>query len=313
MSEPSVKYIRFRDFSGCKIDGTADVPLPDSDFHMDRAYYLTAMLEAPKYGSVQSYDGAAMSGGPLHNIAVYPRNLKAQGSLFPLLRAIEKGLDNENLYSLWWALRDDANWYIARDGKLRHYETGRVISGTEIRNEFSPPNGRVPRTGPNWEKAKKWAILFHKLFADPATFKAQKEFAIDYLISTRSRDQERFYGELDINNIRVSEDKCDSDFLCLEEDLALSVYHSHSVNGPAPAATVLRQVIQRHAPISRGPAFAKDLIWTLGNRAFGRWKYTEDGRNRYSRTRIMALRSGLWPREFFVGNNSLMPLRLPSR
>lgn len=312
-NDPKVKYISFRGFSGCKIDGTEKVSVPSSDFHMDRAYYLVSTLEAPWFGSVQSYDGAGISGGPLHNIAVYPRNLKVQGSMFPLLRALEKAHAGKPLFDLWAALKDDAGWFVARDGKLRDYETGRVITGREIRNEFTPINGKVPRQGPRWEQAKKWAILFHNLLGSENTFNAQKEFAIEYLINTRKKDERLFYAKMDLNTLRVSDEKKNDNFLSLEEDLALSVYHAYSVNGPGPASKVFKRVINRHAPFVRESSFPKDLIWSLGNHKFGRWKYTEDGRNRYSRTRLMALRSGLWPRKFFVGNDAIMPLKLPSR
>ena len=93
--------------------------------------------------------------------------------------------------------------------------------------------------------------------------------------------------------------------LTLEEDLAMCMYHSHSVNGPAPARTVLNNVLKRR---NRGEDFARLLIWSLGTKKFGRWIT-----HRYPRTRSKALQSGLWPRRFFVGKGAIMPKILPKQ
>lgn len=318
-----VRWVKFKSYSGLKISGTQTVPLPRGDLHMDRAYWLTAMLEAPKYGSVQSYDGAAMSGGPLHNIAVYPRNMK-QGSLFPLLRQLEyvftPAVDN-----LWRALRDDAGWYVARDGKLRDYNTGDVISGRAIRQEFSPTDGKVPRAGSSRKQAEKWIKLFHELFSDPLTFDTQREFAIDYLIRGQQAHEAKVYahgdGDRDIRLVRAPEkDSLSSTHIPLELDLAMCVYHSHSVNAPAPARSVLVQTLKEFEAVEdlftqQSRLFSRRLIYLLGKKRFGRWRDTADGKNRYDRTRYWAKRRGLWPAEFFASweDGGLMPNNLPPR
>jgi hypothetical protein len=290
----TVIWIRYQQFAGCKINGTVAVAPPTTKKHMDRAYYLTALMEAPFYGAVQSYDGAGMSAGPLHNIAVYPRSL-TQGSLFSLLQALEYAeTKSPHLYELWTAYRKH-NWFVGKDGKLRNIKTGDLISGKDILDVFTPPAGRVPKTGAQWETAKRWAWLHHLLFADSATFEAQKDFAIRWLISTHKDVESQFYKGR--NPLTLLADSSD---LSLEEDLALCVYHCYSVNGPAPAKTELLTAISK----AKKGDFAKVLLNELGTNTFGNWE------NRYVRTRNAALKSGLWPQDFFTGKSAIFPVRL---
>lgn len=300
---PTVTWISFNQWSGCKIAGKAKVPLPTTNLHMDRAYYLTAQLEAPLYGSVQSYDGAAMSGGPLHNIAVYPKAME-QGSMFPLLRHIEIGGQSTALATLYSAYKA-CNWFVARNGELHKISTGARVSGAEIRNQFTPLDGKVPSKGLYWEQAKSWALMHHAVFSDPATFPAQQDFAIQYLKKTQAATETKFYKAMSLDTLRVTTSIVPVEgHLTQDEDLAMCMYHSHSVNAPAPAATILSTTLLKY---SRGNIFAKTLIRALGKKKFGRWEDTVDGRNRYDRTRLAAMKSGLWPKELFTGATAIMP------
>ena len=291
-----VRRRTYKNYAGCLIPGTADVPLPQTNLHLERAYYLTAMIEAPKYGAVQSYDGAGMSGGPLHNIAVYPAN-KRQGSMFPLLRAIEYGTRGSAAVETLWRAYAKKSWYVARDGQLRHIRSGVAITGSEIIETFTPPGGTVPPSGPAWDQAVYWATLHHHVFSDPKTFHAQREFAIDYLIYTQKIKESVFYGEMNPLTLRVS-DIADSNTLSYAEDLAVCLYHSNSVNAPAPAISVLTTVLKYH---KRGHAFAGRLIQGLAEHRYGNWD------QRYLRTRTAAIKSDLWPAELFRGPKAIMP------
>lgn len=290
----NVTWVKYAAYSGCKINGTAQVQKPETLLHMDRAYYLTALIEAPLYGAVQSYDGAGMSGGPLHNIAVYPKNL-AQGSLFSLLRAIEVAHPLCTTLINLWGLYRDQSWGVTKDGVLKNTKTGQPVTGQEIRNIFTPLNGTVPRHGVAWETAKKWALAHHRVFADPSTFNAQKEFAIDWLVKTQRAVESTFYEGADPKTVQVG-----SSGISIEEDLAMCVYHCYSVNGPAPARDDLIMALKAG---KRGSAFAKTLIQRLSATAFGNWE------NRYTRTRNAALTSGLWPKELFIGAGALYPAK----
>jgi len=290
------RWVQYKKYSGLRRKGAVHVRryLEEGarpQLHMRRAWFLTAMLEAPFFGSVQSYDGCGMSAGPLHNIAVYPRNLK-QGSLFPLLRRLELVGDVTALEVLYDGLREEG-WYVARDGKLRHAETGAVIGGRAIRNLFTPVNGVVPRKGPARDTATMWIDIFWRLFSDPTTFPAQEDFAIDYLVSGHRTLESQVYAGDDPQVLLVGSTRSETT-ITPPLDLAMCVYHAYSVNAPALASRALSNVMAR-APVSKDPEkFAKALIHRLGTTKYGRWHDTPDGRNRYDKTRLAARRLGFW-------------------
>lgn len=290
----NVAWIKFGDYAGCKISGAAPVPKPTTLLHMERAYYLTALIEAPMYGAVQSYDGAAMSGGPLHNIAVYPKTM-VQGSLFQLLRAIEVGAPASNALKQLWKLYAQLDWAVTQDGLLRNTKTGQAVEGTLIRNTFTPVAGKVPASGPLWDAAEQWALAHYKVFVDPSTYAAQKNFAIGWLLTTQRALEDTFYRGMDPRQIDVS-----AQGLSMAEDLAMAVYHCYSVNGPAPARDDLLEALRVN---SRGVLFAKTLIQQLSATAFGNWE------KRYTRTRNAAMQAGLWPKELFTGVGAIFPVK----
>src|SRR5210317_1817497 len=143
-----MKWVTYKSFAGFKMGGLEPVQPPrgfNRTNHMRRAFYLTAQLESPLWGSVQNYDGAGMSGGPMHWVAVYPKTMR-QGGLFGLLRAIEIGSspDAQTVIKDLWDRFGKHGWYVATDGNLRSTEDGSLISGKEIRNTLSPVGGIVP-------------------------------------------------------------------------------------------------------------------------------------------------------------------------
>lgn len=286
----TVTWLKYKEYAGCKIAGTTPVPRPTSTLHMDRAFYLTALIEAPTYGSVQSYDGAGMSGGPLHNIAVQPRNL-AQGSLFELLRYIELNSNNPpELLDLWEAYNAQG-WAVTQAAVLKNKKTGQPVTGVEIRNVFTPVNGNVPKQGPGWEIAKRWAVLHHRLFASPATFGAQKSYAINWLLRAQKDIENGFYKGRDPRTLQD---------LSPEEDLAMAVYHCYSTNAPAPARDELVKTLGKE---TSGRGFAMLLLNNLAANTFGNWEV------RYTRTRNAALHSGLWPSSLFDGPTAIFRAR----
>ena len=286
----NVTWVKYKEYAGCKIAGTVPVPKPTSNLHMDRAFYLTAMIEAPTYGSVQSYDGAAMSGGPLHNIAVQPRNLE-QSSFFALLRHIEINTTHPTELLDLWAAYSAQGWAVTQGAVLKSKKTGKAVTGVEIRNVFTPVNGNVPKEGPQWESAKRWALLHHRLFAASATFDAQKSYAIDWLLRTQKDIENLFYQGRDPRTLTD---------LSPEEDLAMCVYHCYSVNAPAPARDELVKTLNES---KTGRPFAVALLAHLAANTFGNWEV------RYVRTRNAALAAGLWPKNLFAGTGAIFPMR----
>ena len=297
-----VKWVKYKSYSGCVIrDNVTIYPNPQTNLHMDRAVYLTSLLEtAGHFGVVQSYDSCAMSAGLEHNVSVLPRTME-QGGLFPALNFIRMAVPERAcppLISLLGAFKS-VGWVLDASGVLRDYKTGQKVSGQAIRNEFTPDNGVVPETGPKWEQAKRWALLYNALFNHSATFHTQIESAKRSLLLGNKAGEISAYKAIcgveypAILMINVN--------LTPEQDLAMCVYHSHSVNAPSIARSCLIE-----SKPDNTPAWPKRLVRILGTRKYGNWQDTATGTSRYDRTRIYAKNSGMWPATLF-DNSGIMP------
>jgi len=151
----SIRYVRYRSYYGFVYRGNNnwDFLSETSDSrlkHIRRALWLSAKVENnATFGTVQSYDGCGMSGGLEHQVAVYPRNLSAQGTIFRTINmfpseATQK-LTNE-LTSINWEINPTT-------GLLVNKTTKKIITGEEIRDEFTPVDGVVPKDGPFFLRA----------------------------------------------------------------------------------------------------------------------------------------------------------------
>lgn len=280
------RWVTYKHYSGYVVDGGPPVQLPESHMHLHimRAVWLASRLEAPRYGSVQGYDGAGMSGGLLHNIAVMPQSME-QGSFFELLSRVMTASPSDAAdVKLSLAQK---GWHVAPDGWLRD-STGAKVSAQNIRNEFSGPDGKVPRAGSDRQRA--WAEMFHRLFAAPGTHLAQMSYAAEWLARGNSKAESevyRYYARLD------SVVSLPSAQLPPEVDLAMCVYHSFSVNAPGIASACLSSPVAEDSK-----RFAKKVIRALGKRKYARWTDEPgDGGNRYDKTRTAVWECGLWPQD----------------
>jgi len=296
-----MKRVKYKQYAGMLVKGSNSVPLPETDLHMERAAYLAVQLESPKMGTVQSYDRCAMSGGPFHFTAIQPKAM-VQGSLFRLLQHIYREAPCQTLTELYDAF-EFVNWYVTRRGDLRDITTNELVPARIIRNIFTPMDGKVPKRGADYKQARYWAKLFHELLADPKTYRAQMEFAVQYLIKGQQRLEADAYFPDPPDLIRADRE------ITLERDLAMCVYHAHSVNAPGIARRCLKWAYGQPEE-----NFAKALIWKLGRYKYGRWQDQKGkGRNRYDHTRVKAKASGLWHSTFFSGTKAIMPVDLPKR
>jgi hypothetical protein len=271
----------------------------DKKNHMMRALWLTAQVEGGgKFGCINSYDGAGLTAGLDQKIAIYPKPM-TQGSLWVLLKKMVQHSPCVEIDNLLTELKKE-NMGLMKDGSLRHTTTGALVPADKIRNLFAPPGGRTPKTGPEWEQAKKWATLFHEAFANPITFKVQVDEAISDLISGgKSFESAAYKATVGVEHpsVLTYEDNINA-----EHDLAWCVYHSFSVNAPGKA----RERLQASNP-DNSQVWSKRIIRVLGTTKYGRWHDTVDGANRYDRTRAYAMNSGLWPNSLFVGPTAIMP------
>lgn len=298
----------YKSYSGVLVKGVNPVGLPSNIYnHMQRSFYLTAQIESPKWGTVQSYDGAGISGGPLHNTAFQPSSGE-QGSLFSLLSTIISDLSGKNNANLvaFQKLVKASGWEIGIDGKVRYISTKKLVTGSEIRNKVAPINGVVPKSGLNWTYASTLALILHNLLNDPATYAAQTKYSIDYLIRGQKALELAAYtyilgvDRIDLPNVTINV-TLDKYFLTKEQDLAFCVYHSHSVNAPGPAKTCIDSAMK-----FKKEDFPRKLLYLLGTSSYGNWRDDSIGNNRYDRTRLAAKESGLWEPSFFE-KDGIMP------
>lgn len=303
----SARYVTFKTFAGFVFRGERTVDLDDFNtrMHLDRTVWLTSQLEASRWGTVQSYDGAGVSGGLLHNIAVLPKTLE-QGSLWQLLARIRLAAPVATGALERW-LASDHGCRIDETGTLR-FASGMKVPGSSIRQILNESEkGLTPKSGEAHLRSQKAIEMFHKVLSDPRTFRAQTQYAIEWMANGHKADEIKVYrGFVD--------DTIDSPIglptAAIPEpvDLAMAVYHSFSVNGPAPAVKCLRAALDVKSIRGNPKRFAEVLIRKLGTNSYGRWHDDPDDKSgRYDATRKAVERSGLWDRKLV---QAVMPRNL---
>jgi len=291
---------KYKEFSGCLVRGTVAISNPQSpELHLSCAAYLTAQVEAPHFGLVQSYDGAGISAGLLHNILVGPRDL-SQGSLGKLTRRVLDAIGGSSAFNHELAVK---GWTLGTDGTF--ISKGAAVSGAALRDWVAPPGGKVPKSGPEWDQAAKMASIFHDIFSDPNGFAAQERYAMEWLAAGNRQAElavyRKFSGRADLASPMTLTMAATAPIkLPPDIHVAMCVYHSFSVNSPVSAAKGLAA-----CPLDVAPTdFAKKLIRELGTNCLDKWRDEPgNGDNRYDRTRV-----ALWKRpDLFPGGQALMP------
>lgn len=291
-SSTSHKRITYKGFAGISIKGkTQWLPASvNNKNHLDKATWLTSAVEVGSvFGTVQSYDGAGISAGIEHQIAVLPKTMQ-QGGLWGFLNKLEDALEPNmprTLVALFGRF-DQVGWYLDPRGILRNKHTGSAVSGTEIRNEIAPVNGVVPESGPDYDKAVLWAKLFANAFGDPATFATQIKQAKLGLLHLHKKTESLVYSRycniadasVAVVGTNISEDL----------DLAMCIYHSYSVNAPTRARQLLEHILSKNLSEK---SFCYELIKAFGTSDFANWK------QRYVRTWTAAKNSGLFKDSLF--------------
>ncbi len=296
MTLPTIRRIVYKNWAGLVTKGTKQwLPASiDKKNHLDKATWLTSAVEVGAvFGTVQSYDGAAMSAGIEQKIAVLPKSLE-QGSLWEFLTKIEEALEPSlprSAMHLFSAI-DQAGWYLDPRGILRDKNTGNKVPGQEIRNEFTPQNGVVPASGPLFDQASRWIGLFADLFSDPVTFPIQTRQAKLGLLNLHRAVESQVYKKYcGITDASVA--ICGKN-ISPELDLAMCIYHSFSVNAPSKARQTLELVFGKNLSER---SFCHELVKALGTSTYGNWKV------RYTRTWSAAKNSGLFEDSLFTSQS----------
>lgn len=306
---PEAQYRTYKSYAGFVVRGSTPITPPDTSIHMEWAFFLLSRMEAANWGTVQNYDGAGMSAGPLHAIAVSPSS-KIQGSLWELLADIFAAVP-VGISGPVDGLRNElkaAGYELTLNGVVVHAKDGKRVPGEDLRVLLSGPLGHVRWGGPHVVQASKMAQLFSLIFSDPRTFQAQKLYTIKWLLRGQRDAEFAAYAKYSKTKVTAANMSnflsfATQEHLGISLDLAMAVYHAFSVNAPTPAADELRK-----AMVAKDQdEFAKKLIRGLGTRSFGRWKDTTDNTSRYDKTRLAVQQSGHWGVGGNVFLNNMMP------
>jgi hypothetical protein len=288
----TARRVTYKSWAGITIRGNTkwQASSVKKENHLDKATWLTAAVEGGSmFGTVQGYDGCGMSAGLEHCIGLLPRSMEP-GSLWGLLLKIDEALPDTN--PNWVAMKaamDTVGWYLDTKGALRNKTTGASVGGQEIRNELSPVGGVVPESGPDFDKAVRWAELFNRLFEDSATFPCQIRQTKNGLLTSHKDIENQVYARYcKLENASAAVVGTN---ISAELDLAMCVYHSFSVNAPSKARAVLTEVFGRNLG---SMDFSKALIKALGTNTYANWQ------DRYVRTRQQASNSGLFDAGLFA-------------
>lgn len=244
------------------------------------------------------YDGTAVTAGLHQAIAVYPRDLKTQGPLFSLLRRLDYVVPVP--YYLG-ELMDEHGWFVADDSQLRMRTSGEPVEPRVIRDTLTPVGGIVPKSGPQWTQARRWAVAFHLLFSLDASLPVQTKYGIEHFIKKAKRQRHQKLDRHTIEQLFYFDECLNPDVFADNPglDLAMAMFWQCSVNGPAPAVTRLAKTWEQE-PFVKEPEFARKLIRALGTASYGRW----DGA-RYDRAYKYARM--VWPDQLFLGRKPIMP------
>lgn len=309
MTDTDLAWRTYGGFSGPNIPGSEQyvLSLKHKTSHLHRAFWLASMVEtSARFGAVNGYDGCGMTCGLDQKVAVLPKTM-AQGALWRVIRVLWDHNPNLEVGGILPRMLQDQGWVVAPDGVLRNLRTGNLVQGNLIREALTPPRGMVPKAGPDWERSKAWALAFRDLFGNPVTFPSQVTLGIENLVQGQNRLEVQAYKTR--TGLTSPLVLVPGKTITHTEDLAFCVYHAYSVHAPSVAAAVLRERVRKD--LGKPPEeFARNLIKDFGTHPYKRWRDQPDNKaSRYDRTRVHALRSGLWDGSFFA-SGGLMPENL---
>lgn len=228
-----MNIVKFKNYSGVVLHGTEVVtswPGINTSLHLDRCVLLASKLEAPKWGTVQTYDGCGISGGILHHTATFPGKQEL-GSLWPLLAEVEKALGKP--------LLDGIDLH---GGVPKFHATGVRLTGNVVRELFTgSPQGLTASPIPEVVAHRIEAV--HDALTKDAAKPAQVAAAKAWLVTMTGRlELPAGKSDLPLGTLRVA------DFASDSHELAMVVTRAFAVNNPAAAKTCFKATGPYYAP-----------------------------------------------------------------
>lgn len=168
-----VKWASYGDWSGPWIKGArVYVPAQAPTSWENVLVYAVAYPEGSTWDGFVAYDGTAATAG------IFQWTLTS-GRLQKLLEVCRTAAPKTWAATVGKLLTD---WHlILKNGKICTDNGVPLPSPSGLRAKFTPPDGKTPKVGTNWNLASYSATSFNALFLDPALDKVQQDFFLNEL------------------------------------------------------------------------------------------------------------------------------------
>jgi hypothetical protein len=283
MADHVTKWASYSGWSGVSIRGlnTYNKIPPATEWEVVMA--AIAKPEGGAFDTVVSYDGTALTWG----IAQWTFT---SGRLQKLLAKIVSyyGLSSGFATQIAAALKPFGLNLDVLHGRLLDAKTDKeVLDKAQLRNILTPPSGCVPKTGPNWEKAKALALFFADLGMDPGAARIQWEFLKEELSREALLGRPKLGGKSIADFLYLApNDGADTPSVCNQLIAARALFWSMWQNSPRSAEDHMLRVWPH--PVSVDPKELRRFSSIFARSTFGNWgnaKAKQNGReSRYHKT-----------------------------
>lgn len=164
-----------------------------------------------------------------------------------------------------------ADWGLTLKDGIIYRGSTKLVSRATLQVQFTPPNGKTPETGPNWEKAKMSALAFNALFRDPALDVVQQNFFLDELQREAALRRPKLNNRT-INALLYPADWPTTNTIAVfPNDAARAMFFSFWQNSPRVAETYL-YAVNSEVPFKKDVlSFTMRLARKFAHSTFGNW------------------------------------------
>lgn len=257
-----IRWASYGNWSGPRFGGSrfyTPATSPASWIHV--LTYAVAYPEGGAWDCIFAADGTAMTAGLFQHTLTSGRLQK----LLEVCRAKAPVTFDATVGKLF------ANWNLTLQNGVICKGTTKLTSKNALRAQFTPPNGKAPKAGVNWDNAKMAAIAFNTLLLDPTLDTVQQDFFLSELQHEAVLKRPRLNGKT-INNILYPKGWPTTGTTAVApDDVARALFFSCYQNAPRQAESYLYA-------INNGGTFANDpknfttrLAQKFANSIFGNW------------------------------------------
>lgn len=267
----TVRWASYGNWSGPWIKGTRTyVPAKGPTSWENVLVYAVACPEGGAWDTFVAYDGTAATAGIFQWTLTSTRLQK----LLELCRAAAPATWEKTVGKLF------AEWRLVLKNGNIYNDSGALLSVSDLRARFTPPNGRTPKTGPNWNLAAYSAIMFNALFLDAALDRVQQNFFLSELQAEAKLPRPRMKGA-SINSILYPTGwPATGATAVYPEDAIRAMVWSFWQNAPRKAEEYLYAVNSEVSFKSDPLSFATRLCRKFAHSTFGNWGIEKAAKNR---------------------------------